>query len=58
MLLSYDISFGVCLKGDGECREGSRLDPDQSYTFSKIFELKTPADELANEFAYGYSRKK
>ena len=35
-----------------------RLDPNQSYTFSKIFELKIPADELANEFGYGYSRKK
>ena len=34
------------------------LDPNQSYTFSKIFELKIPADELANEFGYSYSRKK
>ena len=34
------------------------LDPSQSYAFNKIFDLKIPADELANEFGYSYSRKK
>jgi hypothetical protein len=34
------------------------LDPNESYTFSKIFELKIPADELAEEFGYGYRRSK
>jgi len=34
------------------------LDPNQSYTFSKIFDLKILADELANEFGYGYTREK
>ncbi|MEO1299470.1 MAG: hypothetical protein AAFW75_27580, partial [Cyanobacteria bacterium J06636_16] len=34
------------------------LNPDQSYTFSKIFELKIPADELALEFGYTLSRTK
>ena len=34
------------------------LDPNHSYTFSKIFDLKILADELANEFGYSYTRKK
>jgi hypothetical protein len=34
------------------------LDPNASYTFSKIFELKIPADELALEFGYTLSKKK
>ena len=34
------------------------LDPNASYTFSKIFELKIPADELANEFGYSLAKKK
>ena len=34
------------------------LDPNQSYTFSKIFDLKIPADELALEFGYTLSRQR
>jgi hypothetical protein len=34
------------------------LDPEQSYTFSKIFELKAPADDIANEFGYTLERKR
>jgi hypothetical protein len=34
------------------------LDPHQSYTFSKIFELKIRADELVEEFGYSLSRKR
>ncbi|MBT9314669.1 hypothetical protein [Leptothoe spongobia] len=34
------------------------LKPDQSYTFSKIFDLKIPADELAQELGYTLSRKR
>lgn len=34
------------------------LNPDQSYTFSKIFELKVPADDLALEFGYTLRRTK
>lgn len=34
------------------------LEPDGSYTFSKIFELKIPADELADEFGYTLKKKK
>lgn len=34
------------------------LDPSTSYTFSKIFELKLPADDLALEFGYTLSRTK
>jgi hypothetical protein len=34
------------------------LDPNQSYTFSKIFELRIPADDLANDFGYSLSRKR
>lgn len=34
------------------------LNPGQSYTFSKIFDLKIPADELANELGYTLSRQK
>lgn len=33
------------------------LDPNQSYTFSKIFELKAEADELVAEFGYSLIRK-
>ncbi len=33
------------------------LDPNQSYTFSKIFDLKIPADDLAEELGYTLSRK-
>jgi hypothetical protein len=28
------------------------FDPEQSYTFSKIFELKAPAVDITNEFGY------
>ncbi|NET60622.1 MAG: hypothetical protein F6K47_32130 [Symploca sp. SIO2E6] len=34
------------------------LDPNQSYTFSKIFELRIRPDDLANEFGYGLTRKR
>ncbi len=34
------------------------LQAGQSYTFSKIFDLKIPADELASEFGYTFSRQK
>jgi hypothetical protein len=34
------------------------LDPTQSYTFSRIFDLKIPADELAQYFGYSLSKKK
>lgn len=34
------------------------LDPTKSYTFSKIFELKIPADELAQHFGYSLSKRK
>ncbi|MEM9265393.1 MAG: hypothetical protein AAGA46_07705 [Cyanobacteria bacterium P01_F01_bin.13] len=34
------------------------LDHNQSYTFSKIFDLKIPADELAVEFGYTLSRQR
>jgi len=34
------------------------LDPNQSYTFSKIFELRIRADDLANEFGYSLTRKR
>lgn len=34
------------------------LDPNQSYTFSKIFELRIFADDLANEFGYSFTRKR
>ncbi|GBF81121.1 hypothetical protein [Aphanothece sacrum] len=34
------------------------LDPNQSYTFSKIFELKAEIDELVADFGYTFSRKK
>ncbi len=33
------------------------LDPNQPYTFSKIFDLKIRADDLAEEFGYTLSRK-
>ena len=33
------------------------LDPNQSYTFSKIFELKVEVDELVKDFGYTFSRK-
>ncbi|MGK7882041.1 MAG: hypothetical protein AB4060_18360 [Crocosphaera sp.] len=34
------------------------LDSNQSYTFSKIFELKAEADELVADFGYTFSRKR
>ncbi len=34
------------------------LDSNQSYTFSKIFELKVEADELVADFGYTFSRKR
>lgn len=34
------------------------LEPGGTYTFSKIFELKLPADEIADEFGYTLSKKK
>ncbi len=36
----------------------SILNPNQSYTFSKIFELKPEVDELVAEFGYSFTRKK
>ncbi len=33
------------------------LDPNQSYTFSKYFDLGFEAGELAQEFGYGLTRK-
>ncbi len=36
----------------------SILHPNQSYTFSNIFELKVNIDELVAEFGYYFSRKK
>lgn len=35
----------------------SILDPNQSYTFSRYFELGFEASELAREFGYGLTRK-
>lgn len=32
------------------------LNPNQAYTFSKIFELKIRADDLVNEFGYTLTR--
>ncbi|XWK91235.1 MAG: hypothetical protein U7127_14640 [Phormidium sp.] len=34
------------------------LNPNQPYTFSKIFELRILADDLANEFGYTLTRKR
>ena len=34
------------------------LDSQQSYTFSRIFDLKIRADDLANEFGYTFARKR
>lgn len=34
------------------------LNPNQSYTFSKIFELRILADDLAKEFGYTLTRKR
>jgi hypothetical protein len=34
------------------------LDSRQSYTFSRIFDLKIRADDLANEFGYTFARKR
>jgi hypothetical protein len=36
----------------------SVLQPDQSYTFSQIFDLKIEADELAAYFGYTFQRKR
>ncbi|MGK7946840.1 MAG: hypothetical protein AB4058_20460 [Microcystaceae cyanobacterium] len=34
------------------------LDPSQSYTFSKIFELNVEVDELVKDFGYTFARKR
>jgi hypothetical protein len=34
------------------------FDPEQSDTFSKIFELKALADDISNEFGYALERKR
>ena len=34
------------------------LNPDSSYTFSKLFDLKIPVDELAESFGYGLTKQK
>src|SRR6476646_7739656 len=34
------------------------LDPNQPYTFSKIFELKAEVDALAEDFGYSLTRKR
>lgn len=34
------------------CFEMKILDPNQSYTFSKIFDLKAEIDEIVAEFGY------
>jgi hypothetical protein len=34
------------------------LDPEQSDTFTKIFELKAPADDIINEFDYILEHKR
>ncbi|NES20119.1 MAG: hypothetical protein F6K41_14600 [Symploca sp. SIO3E6] len=34
------------------------LDLNQSYTFSQIFDLRIPPDELANEFGYNFVRNR
>jgi len=34
------------------------INPEQSYTFSKIFELKIEPKDLANYFGYSFARKK
>jgi hypothetical protein len=34
------------------------LDPEQSDTFSKIFELEALADDITNEFGYALERKR
>ena len=36
----------------------SVLDFNSSYTFSKFFELKIPADELTASFGYGFTKQK
>jgi hypothetical protein len=36
----------------------SILNPEQTYTFSKFFELKIRADEFVREFGYKFSRKR
>ncbi len=36
----------------------SVLQPEQSYTFSKIFDLKVEADELSEYFGYTFQRKR
>jgi hypothetical protein len=36
----------------------SVLQPEQSYTFSKIFDLKIEADELAAYFGYAFQRRR
>ncbi|MGK7924297.1 MAG: hypothetical protein AB4290_03415 [Spirulina sp.] len=34
------------------------LDPDRSYTFSKIFELNAEVDEIVADFGYSFSQQK
>lgn len=34
------------------------INPEQAYTFSKIFELKIESKDLANYFGYSFSRRK
>lgn len=34
------------------------FDPEGTYTFSKIFDLKIPADEIAEEFGYTFTKTK
>ena len=36
----------------------SILNPNQSYTFSKIFELQAEVDEIVADFGYSFSRNK
>jgi hypothetical protein len=35
----------------------SIIDPNQSYTFSKFFELKIEAEDLVKDFGYNFSKK-
>ncbi|MBE9031881.1 hypothetical protein IQ266_19280 [filamentous cyanobacterium LEGE 11480] len=36
----------------------SILNPNQSYTFSQLFSLKAPPDELLAELGYGFVKAK
>lgn len=35
-----------------------QLEPGKPYTFTEIFELEVPADELAQFFGYGFRKAK